>query len=170
MKVTTSSLNEELGNVEFILSDKTGILTKNNMRCFGFSMGGVPFLMDDFSAISQSSSSSSSSPSNADGLLEVSGDEKQKLASTEPGQEEVNLKGFAPSSEMLQSIQDIIEKGHQDIVLSKLEKEYMTDFLRALFLCNSVRTFLLLLLLLLLNCIINHHSLFIIHQSSIINH
>ena len=173
MKVTTSSLNEELGNVEFILSDKTGTLTKNNMRCFGFSMGGVPFLMDDFSAISQSSSASSASSANAGGRVEVSGDEKQESATTEPGQEEVNLKNFAPSSETLRSIQDIIEKGHQDIALSKLEKEYMTDFLRALFLCNSVRILYLYLYLCLclfpLNCV-THHSSFvtIINRSSLL--
>lgn len=135
MKVTTSSLNEELGNVEFILSDKTGTLTKNNMRCFGFSMGGVSFLMDEFSAINSSSSSSK-----ADGSLNTSNDEKQKTVATKQDQEDADLSGFAPSLDMLRSIQNLIEKGHQDTPLSQLEKEYMTDFLRAIFLCNSVRT------------------------------
>ena len=148
MKVTTSSLNEELGNVEFILSDKTGTLTKNNMRCYGFSMGGVSFHMDDFAAISNPSSSSPSSLSSSSSSLPSSSsltttidscnEEKTMTVNRMNEAGEEALASFAPTKDMLITIQQILERGHANSPLTKLEKEYMTDFLRAIFLCNSV--------------------------------
>ena len=54
MHVSTSTLNEELGNVDFILSDKTGTLTKNNMICYGFSMGGYRYLANSIPSKTES--------------------------------------------------------------------------------------------------------------------
>jgi phospholipid-transporting ATPase len=39
----TSNLNEELGMVEAVLSDKTGTLTRNVMEFFKCSIGGVAY-------------------------------------------------------------------------------------------------------------------------------
>jgi len=39
----TSNLNEELGQVQYVFSDKTGTLTQNLMEFFKMSVGGVPY-------------------------------------------------------------------------------------------------------------------------------
>ena len=42
-KVQTSTLNEELGQVKFILTDKTGTLTMNNMTYKKMTIGDVVY-------------------------------------------------------------------------------------------------------------------------------
>ena len=39
----TSNLNEELGGIQTVLSDKTGTLTRNVMEFFKCSIGGVVY-------------------------------------------------------------------------------------------------------------------------------
>ena len=40
-KVNSMSVNEELGQIEYVLSDKTGTLTCNKMEFIGCNIGGV---------------------------------------------------------------------------------------------------------------------------------
>jgi magnesium-transporting ATPase (P-type) len=47
-KVQTSTLNEELGQVKFIFSDKTGTLTKNYMEFKKMSIGNFTYGQNDF--------------------------------------------------------------------------------------------------------------------------
>ena len=46
-KVQTSTLNEELGQVKFIFTDKTGTLTKNNMEFKAMAIGSFVYGIDD---------------------------------------------------------------------------------------------------------------------------
>ena len=46
MRVGTSNLNDELGQIDFILSDKTGTITCNEMVYYGFSIGGNLYTRD----------------------------------------------------------------------------------------------------------------------------
>jgi len=41
--VQSSSLNEELGQIDYVFSDKTGTLTQNLMEFKKFSINGKPF-------------------------------------------------------------------------------------------------------------------------------
>jgi len=43
MSANNTNLNEELGAVEYIFSDKTGTLTQNDMRASRWFIGGKSF-------------------------------------------------------------------------------------------------------------------------------
>ena len=135
MKVSTSSLNEELGNVEFILSDKTGTLTKNNMKCCGFSMGGYVYEASVFEHVD---SSEAELKKNEEGMEQVKAPLNEKENNTEQVKAPLNEK--ENNTEQVKALLMQCNEGRE---CSKLEGEYITNFLRALFLCNSVALSLL---------------------------
>lgn len=134
MKVSTSSLNEELGNVEFILSDKTGTLTKNNMKCCGFSMGGYVYEASVFEHVD----SSEAELKKENSTEQVKASSKEKENNTE--EVRTSLNEMESNTEQVKALLMQCNEGRE---CSKLESEYITNFLRALFLCNSVALSLL---------------------------
>jgi len=53
-KVQSSNLNEELGQIEYIFSDKTGTLTQNIMEFKKMCIGGIGYGISDFNQTNQS--------------------------------------------------------------------------------------------------------------------
>ena len=47
MRVKTSNLTEELGQVEYVFSDKTGTLTRNIMEFKKFVANGISYGVDE---------------------------------------------------------------------------------------------------------------------------
>ena len=145
MKVSTSSLNEELGNVEFILSDKTGTLTKNNMKCCGFSMGGYVYEASVFEHVD-----SSEAELKKEGTEQVKASSKEnstKQTKTSSKEKENNTEEVRTSLNEKESnteqVKALLMQCNEGRECSKLESEYITNVLRALFLCNSVALSLL---------------------------
>lgn len=145
MKVSTSSLNEELGNVEFILSDKTGTLTKNNMKCCGFSMGGYVYEASVFEHVD-----SSEAELKKEGMEQVKASSKEnstKQTKTSSKEKENNTEEVRTSlnekENNTEQVKALLMQCNEGRECSKLEGEYITNFLRALFLCNSVALSLL---------------------------
>jgi phospholipid-transporting ATPase len=53
-EVQSSNLNEELGNIKYVFSDKTGTLTKNKMIFKKLLIGNVPYGDDEIKEESES--------------------------------------------------------------------------------------------------------------------
>ena len=146
MKVSTSSLNEELGNVEFILSDKTGTLTKNNMKCCGFSMGGYLFAASAFEQVpaGKAELSDAGYQRHVEEVKASSKENSTKQTKTSSKEKENNTEQTSNEKENnTEQVKALLMQCNEGRECSKLEGEYITNFLRALFLCNSVALSLL---------------------------
>ena len=83
-KARTSNLNEELGQISYIFTDKTGTLTENIMEFKKCSIGGHMFSIDDDDARLRELSSVEKYETNLrllkDQFKKVTGDETEKVA------------------------------------------------------------------------------------------
>jgi len=69
--VQSSNLNEELGQIQYIFSDKTGTLTKNQMVFKKLSVGGVIYGTERYASLSADTSFSSDDKSEILELLKT---------------------------------------------------------------------------------------------------
>jgi P-type E1-E2 ATPase len=143
----TSELCDELGQVDFILSDKTGTLTKNNMILEKISVRDKYFSKEELinyfeSRHRNSLISEDSESSNGQESCEINSNSKMVNCVTSN-----NLKeNFMPSKEKSfiisdENLQDKIFYFNADESNSKLIKNYendVIDFFRLANICNSI--------------------------------
>lgn len=151
----TSTLNEELGNVQFMLSDKTGTLTKNNMICDSFCMGGYLYFFKDLDTFfpkgpkepkDTTPKTTLEPPQNVFQFRKPTADSSlsppKAIHSEKYGRQEENRAEVRVSPTAIPK-QDILEKLMKDRnngnVLTEYQSEHLKLFMKAVCLCNTVK-------------------------------